>query len=125
MFFFAPNNKAVNLSTIPNIVLSSQQTNGQNGGNTTTNPNGVLQTILLQVAPFNTKLIALVGIINSGNATPSELAFYHNLLTVFFDSQVSAIAKQTAGSQAAAFNATALALLRDLKPFSIPAATPF
>ena len=129
MFFFAPNTKAVNLSQIPSLVLASNQSTGQNGPSISgiPNPNTVLQGYLQQVAPLNTKLNALLAIVNGKSgaaATPSQLAFYHGLVTVFFDSQVPNIAKLGL-SPSATTNATTLALLRDLKPFAVPAATPF
>lgn len=123
MFFYAPG-ASLNLNQIQHVVIASNTSNGQNGPSAA-NPNTVLQNILLQVAPFNLKLNALLTIVNSGSATPGQLAFYHGLITVFFNTQVPDIAKQVKGSSAAGINAAALALLRDLRPFSVPAATPF
>ena len=124
MFFYA-NNSSLNVSEVQSQVLAADQTSGQNTGNTN-NPNTILQGILLTVVPYNTKLNALLADVNNGSPTPRQLAFYHELISVFFDNQVPGIAKKNGSNTQAEIAATRQILLRDLNPFgNTPLATPF
>jgi hypothetical protein len=50
-------------------------------------PDAVLQDVMLVLQPFNVKLYNLLKVINAGTETSSELAFYQNLITLFFNKQ--------------------------------------
>ena len=122
VFYYAPTT-SLNLTTVQNQVFASNQTSGQNSTNAN-NPNTILQGILLSIAPFNLKLNALLSAINSGNATKNETNFYHSLITVFFTQQVPLISKNAGSNSVLGIEETHLTLLRDLRPFSVPAVTP-
>lgn len=123
--FYYASGTTLNPSQIGRLAIASTVTNGQNSPNSPNDPNTILQGVLTQVLPFNTKLNALLTIVNSGNATRSQLGFYHNLISVFFTKQIPGIAKKSGASSTAGIQATALALLRDLRPFQVPRVTPF
>jgi hypothetical protein len=125
--FFYANNSSLSVTQVKSEALSSAKTSGE--ATNAASPNTILQGILTTVLPFNQKLDTLLTLVDSGKATKGELAFYHNLIGVFFNVQVPSIASNIKGVSAdptgAGITATRLALLRDLIPFSLPAATPF
>ncbi len=56
-----------------------------------TEPDYVLQAVMLMLQPYNFKLNSLLNAINKGTETPAQLTYYHNLVTIFFDQQVPGI----------------------------------
>ena len=54
-------------------------------------PDYVLQAILLTLQPFNVKLNQLLNAINKGTETAAQLKYYHCLVTVFFDDQAPGV----------------------------------
>jgi len=89
----------------------------------------VLQGILEALQPFNVKLNFLLTKIDNGTATPSEIAFYDNLLKTFFGSQLPDIIEEYEGYADPArdvLQAARRALNQDLNPFQPPPhMTPF
>lgn len=83
------------VSTIKQYVITSGQAPGQNAPagvvQAFENANNTLQTILKALQPYNVKLNTLINAVNNGTASPSDLAYYHNLITVFFNQQMPSI----------------------------------
>jgi hypothetical protein len=123
IFYYAAGS-SVNVNQVQNVVMASNQSSGHNGPDIggAADPNTILQGILLQVAPFNVKLNTLLTQIDNGTATASEIAFYHNLISVFFSKQIPGISQKNSGT--AAYQLTIQALLRDLQPFVMEDASP-
>jgi hypothetical protein len=142
-YFFFPRHTSSHLDArdIRPVVLTKQDVrdtmnlpslfaHGKNGGNlpSISAPDKVLQAILVALQPFNFKLNDMLYRHNSGTGTPGDEAFYHNLITVFFDQQLPGIAnnyKGTPGGIGIAISAASLALKQDLQPFGTSAVTPF
>jgi hypothetical protein len=122
MFFYTPS-QSLSVGQVQSEVIATNKTSGE--ATNADNPNTILQNILTAVAPYNQKLTKLLYLVDSGTATKGELAFYHNLLSVYFTDQVPSIANNTKGQTSTGITESRLALLRDLIPFKLPEATSF
>ncbi len=126
-FYLATNVPGFNLKNIKELVLSSYAGAAQNSS-FSTDSQKVLQAILVGLQPFNFKLHDLLYRFNSGTGTPGDIAFYKNLITVFFDTQIPSIDSEFSGSHSALIKETiaaAAALKQDLQPFGTTLATPY
>ena len=134
-FFFASNIPSLSVRNIKHTVLPSEDLKndlglGRNSPNTSfiNDPDAVLQAILITLQPFNFKLHELLSAVNSGTANQCELAFYHNLISVFFGQQLPAITKEYKGQNNAlgkTIYAASQALKQDLAPFTTMSCTPY
>ena len=126
-FYLANNVPGFNLKNIKELVLSSYAGAAQNTS-FSADSQKVLQAILVGLQPFNFKLHDLLYRFNSGTGTAGDVAFYKNLITVFFDSQIPAIDGEFNGTRGALVKETiaaAAALKQDLQPFGTALCTPY
>ncbi len=90
-------------------------------------PDYVLQAVLLSLQPFNVKLVGLLKAINNGTETSAQLTYYHNLVTVFFDEQVPGVINDVLhhpNGYAHVLNQDSAILWQDLREFTITPLTP-
>ena len=87
-----------------------------------TEPDFVLQAILLMVQPFNVKVNQLLAAIKNGTATSAQLAYFHNLISVVFRQEGAELVNGIHGY--GGFNPNNSMLLQKLNEFGLSALTP-
>jgi hypothetical protein len=90
-------------------------------------PDYILQGIMLALQPFNYKLKTLLNAINNATETPAQLTYYHNLVTVFFDHQSPTLVQDFLNHKPGLYkelNVDSAILYQDLREFALPALTP-
>jgi hypothetical protein len=115
---------SVNANAIKSEVLSNFMPNATTSN---TEPDYVLQAILLTLQPYNLKLTHLLDAINNGTETSAQLTYYHNLITVFFDKQAPGIVNDILNHPkgwAHVLNQDSAMLWQDLREFQLNELTP-
>jgi hypothetical protein len=115
---------SVNATQIRNEVLTNFSANATPSDS---EPDYVLQGVLLMLQPYNVKLNGLLKAINNGTETPAQLTYYHNLITVFFNQQAPGLISQVLNRKPGFYrtlNVDSAMLWQDLREFQINVLTP-
>jgi hypothetical protein len=123
-YYFAGSKVILNAVQIQHEIFTN---NTGNAVPSQSEPDAVLQSVMLMLQPFNLKLIRLLNAINAGTESSAQLSYYHGLVKVFFDQQVPGLIgnlEHRPNGFSVILNQDSAILFQDLRNFSINSLTP-